>query len=85
MTDSELIEKAATNATALLDLPVINSEHLTVVKIYLILFQIYGGNTDLMKHWVHTYNKHLQCIPLEAISDNRINDVLAYLEEFVFE
>lgn len=85
MTDNELIQKAATNATALLGLPVINSEHLTVVKIYLILFQIYGSDVELMKHWVHTYNKHLKYIPLEGISDNRINDVLAYLEEFVFE
>lgn len=85
MTDTELIKKAATNASAILDLPAINSDHLTVVKIYLILSQIYGSDTDLMKHWIHTYNKHLQYIPLEGISDNRINDVLAYLEEFIFE
>ena len=85
MTDTELIEKAATNASTLLDLPTINSDHLTVVKIYLILSQIHNSDTDLMKHWIHTYNKHLEYIPLEGISDDRINDVLSYLEEFVFE
>lgn len=85
MTDTELLEKAATNAGTLLDLPTNNSDHLTVVKIYLILSQIYGSDTDLMTHWVHTYNKHLHYIPMEGITDDRINDVLSYLEEFIFE
>lgn len=85
MTDAELIQKAAANASIILGLDQSKaSDHLIVVRIYLALNQICGGDIELMKQWATTYNKHLGYCPAAGIEGNNADDVLSYLESSIF-
>lgn len=85
MTDAVLIQKAANNASVILGLDQDKvSDHLTVVRIYLALKQLYGGDVELMKHWTITHNKHLGYCPIVAIEGDNADDVLSYLESNIF-
>ncbi len=40
---------------------------LLLIRVYRALFALNGGNTDAMKHWLRTNNRHIQGIPLEVM------------------
>lgn len=40
---------------------------LLLIRVYRSLFALNGGNTEAMKHWLRTNNRHIQGIPLEAM------------------
>ena len=85
MTDAELLQKASNNASNLLGLDQDKiSEHLTVVRIYLALNQLHGGDENLMRHWVATHNNHLGYCPVVGIEGNNADAVLSYLESMLF-
>lgn len=85
MTDAAIIQRASDNASNILGLNQDKvSDHLTVVRIYLALNQLYGSNEDLMRHWIATYNNHLGYCPVIGIEGDNADDVLSYLESMLF-
>lgn len=85
MSDTALLEKASNNASVILGLDQSKiSDHLTVVRIYFALNQLYGGDVELMKHWTITHNKHLGYCPIVGIEGDNAEEVLSYLEGNVF-
>lgn len=85
MTDAALLERASNNASVILGLDQDKvSDHLTVVRIYLALNQLYGGDVELMKHWTTTHNYHLGYCPVVGIEGDNADEVLSYLESNVF-
>lgn len=85
MNDSELIEVACKNAIKILDLNHDKvTDHLSVVRIYFGLSHLMSGDEELMRGWVRNHNEHLGYCPIDGIEDNKMNDVLNYLEGNLF-
>ena len=85
MVNHELTEKACKNACEILGLNFNKiDDHLDVIKIYLALSQLMGGDVELMKHWIHTHNKHLKGKPIKHIEKTKTSDVLRYVEGILF-
>jgi len=54
---------------------------LLLIRCYRSLFVLVGGNSDDMKHWMHTRNKHTGGIPAEQVTTVQgLNNVLTYLD-----
>jgi len=54
---------------------------LLLIRCYRSLFVLVGGNSDDMKHWMHTRNKHTGGIPAEQVTSVQgLNIVLSYLD-----
>jgi hypothetical protein len=81
----ELKEKACKNACKILGVNFDKIDNqLDVIKIYLALSQLMGGDAELMKHWIHTHNKHLKGKPIKHIEKTKTSDVLRYVESILF-
>lgn len=40
---------------------------LLLIRVYRSLFALNGGNTDAMIHWLRTWNRHIQGVPLDTM------------------
>ncbi len=51
------------------------------IRFFRALDSIYGGDIELMKTWLHGYNRALHDVPLNLLSSLRgLKDVIAYLD-----
>ena len=54
---------------------------LLLIRCYRSLFVLVGGNSDDMKHWMHTRNLHTGGIPAEQMTNVQgLNTVVSYLD-----
>ena len=52
-----------------------------LIRVYRALYALNGGNTDAIKHWLHTYNHHIQAIPLDSMKNFLgLSKVVNYLD-----
>ena len=52
-----------------------------LIRCYRSLFVLVGGNTDDMKHWMHTDNRHTGGVPAEQVQTVQgLNRVLEYVD-----
>lgn len=54
---------------------------LLLIRCYRSLFVLVGGNSEDMKHWMNTRNKHTGGVPAEQVTTVQgLNNVLSYLD-----
>lgn len=54
---------------------------LLLIRVYRALFALNGGNLEAIKHWLRTYNRHIQAIPIETMKTILgISRVVNYLD-----
>jgi hypothetical protein len=86
MTDTAFIDRTARKVFSALQLeePNVIEDPLDVILLFSNLLVIYGGDVELARHWLRTYNKHLQYIPAErAEYKSDLEKLNFYLESFI--
>ena len=84
MTDAEeLLKTAAQKAANILHMPLGDIDPAKLLRMYSCLYVLFGGDDELMIHWVSSYNKHLKFCPGAHLTDARMNDTIRYLEGMV--
>lgn len=86
--DKQLLSRSASRITKILGLdPSVNDPHpdpLQLLRLYDNLSRQFGGDWELMRHWVHSGNSHLEFTPALRTHQvywlERINE---YLESFL--
>ena len=54
---------------------------LLLIRVYRSLFALVGGDSKLMKHWMHTANRHTQGVPAEQVrSTEGLVNLVRYLD-----
>lgn len=82
-TDEELLEDAADKVTQILRIPHRYIDKKKFVYLYTLLHKQLGGDEELMKYWMNTFNKHLNFSPASKLTDEASFDkILGYLESF---
>jgi hypothetical protein len=86
--EERILENAARKACEELELDYDTevSDNLAVIVLYTKLSACFGITEDasqLMRHWLHTYNKHFSAIPSELVKDRceEINNYLTWMIE----
>jgi hypothetical protein len=84
MTDEQkFLEKIATKAANILHMPLGEIDPAKLLHMYSCLSVLFGGDEELMIHWVNTHNKHLGYCPGAHLTDARMDDTIRYLEAMV--
>jgi hypothetical protein len=86
MTDAEeLLKNAATKAANILHMPLGDIDPTQLLRMYSCLYVLFGGDDELMIHWISTYNNHLKFCPGAYLtSEYHMNKILGYLEGMVY-
>ena len=80
MTNEEFILKIATKAAKVLHMPLGDIDPAKLLHMYSCLSVLFGGDEELMMHWLSTKNNHLGYCPGEHLTDSRMDDILRYLQ-----
>ena len=84
MTDAEeLLKTAAQKAANILHMPLGDIDPTQLLRMYSCLYVLFGGDDELMIHWVNTHNNHLKFCPGAHLTDARMDDIIGYLEGMV--
>lgn len=85
-TDEEIINDAALKASQELHLPMNGCvDKLSLLRMWKALYVVHGGDAQLMRHWLNTYNNHLGFNPASRLCDEYfLNKIISYLEYFAF-
>jgi len=84
MTDAEeLLKNAATKASKILRIHLGDIDPAQLLRMYSCLYVLFGGDEELMIHWVSSYNKHLKFCPGAHLTDARMDDTIRYLDGMV--
>ena len=83
MNDEEFLKKTATKAANALHMPLGDIEPGKLLQMFIRLDILFGGDKELMRHWVNTHNKHLGYCPGAHLTDARMDDTLRYLDAMV--
>ncbi len=84
MTDAEeLLKNAATKAASILHMPLGDIDPTQLLRMYSCLYVLFGGDDELMIHWVSTHNKHLGYCPAAHLTDARLDTTINYLQSMV--
>ena len=83
MTDEEFILNIATKAANILHMPLGDIDPAKLLNMYSCLSVLFGGDEELMIHWVNTHNKHLGYCPGAHLTDARMDDTIRYLDAMV--
>jgi hypothetical protein len=86
MIETTFIERTARKVFKSLKLeePKVIEDPLDVILLFSNLLIIHGGDLELARHWLRTYNKHLQYIPADRAKYKPEFEALnAYLESFI--
>jgi hypothetical protein len=84
MTDEQkFLEKIATKAANILHMPLGEIDPAKLLHMYSCLSVLFGGDDELMIHWLSTYNKHLKYCPGAHLTDARMDDTIRYLQSMV--
>ncbi len=79
--DQEILSRASGEVLKILSLSgeAVVWSPLQLLRLYDNLATMFGGDEELMRHWLSTYNTHLRLVPKLAPVPEPIND---YLEAF---
>jgi len=84
MTDEQkFLEKIATKAANILHMPLGDIDPAKLLHMYSCLSVLFGGDDELMIHWLSTYNKHLKYCPGAHLTDARMDATIRYLQSMV--
>ena len=84
MVDEEFLKQTATRAANALHMPLGDIEPLKMLEMFSCLHILLGGDDELMRHWISTYNKHLEFCPGAYLtSEYHMNKILGYLDAMV--
>jgi len=84
MTDAEeLLKNAATKAANILHMPLGDIDPAQLLRMYSCLYVLFGGDDELMIHWISTHNKHLGYCPAAHLTDARLDTTINYLQSMV--
>jgi hypothetical protein len=83
ITDEQFLKQTATKAANALHMPLGDIEPLKMLEMFSYLHILLGGDKELMIHWVNTHNKHLGFNPGAHLTDDRMDDIIGYLEGMV--
>ena len=83
MTDDEFLKRIATKAANILHMPLGDIDPAKLLHMYSCLSVLFGGDEELMMHWLSTKNNHLGYCPGEHLTDSRMDDILRYLQGMV--
>jgi len=83
MTDEQFILKIATKAAQILHMPLGEIDPAKLLHMYSCLSVLFGGDDELMIHWLSTYNKHLGYCPGAHLTDARFDTTINYLQSMV--
>ena len=83
MTEQELLKTAAQKAANALHMPLGDIDPAKLLHMYSCLSVLFGGDEELMIHWLNTYNKHLGYCPGAHLTDARMDSTLRYLQGMV--
>jgi hypothetical protein len=84
MTDAEeLLKTAAQKAANILHMPLGDIDPAKLLHMYSCLSVLFGGDDELMIHWLSTYNKHLGYCPGAHLTDARFDATIRYLQAMV--
>lgn len=79
-----IIQNAAIKAAEIVDIQLNDIDKLEFIRMVSNLSKVFGGDDELMIHWLNTYNKHLGFIPSSFLSDKDcLDDINNYLEYFI--
>ena len=83
MTDEEFLKDIAQKAANALHMPLGDIEPGKLLQMFIRLDILFGGDKELMRHWLNTHNKHLGYCPGAHLTDARMDDTIRYLEAMV--
>ena len=83
MTDEEFLKRIATKAANILHMPLGDIDPAKLLHMYSCLSVLFGGDEELMMHWLNQHNKHLGYCPGAHLTDDRMDDIIGYLEGMV--
>ena len=83
MTDEQFLKQTATKAANALHMPLGDIDPAQLLRMYSCLSVLFGGDEELMRHWISTYNNHLKFCPGAHLTDARMNATLRYLQGMV--
>ena len=83
MNDEEFLKKTATKAANALHMPLGDIEPGKLLQMFIRLDILFGGDKELMRHWLNQHNKHLGYCPGAHLTDARMDDTLRYLDAMV--
>ena len=85
-TDTELLDNVAYKITQILRIPVGEIDKIKFVYLYGLLYNLMGQGPDgdeNMRHWLNTFNSHLNFCPAARLADEASFDkIIRYLESF---
>jgi hypothetical protein len=84
MTDEQkFLEKIATKAANILHIPLGEIDPAKLLHMYSCLSVLFGGDEELMMHFLNTHNKHLGYCPGAHLTDARFDTTINYLQSMV--
>ena len=78
--DEEFLKDIAQKAANILHMPLGDIDPIKLIQMVVSLDILFGGDKELMIHWISTYNNHLKFCPGAHLTDARMNDTLRYLQ-----
>ena len=79
----EILKNAATKAANILHMPLGDIDPAQLLRMYSCLYVLFGGDEELMIHWISTHNKHLGYCPAAHLTDARLDTTINYLQSMV--
>ena len=83
MTNEEFLKDIAQKAAKVLHMPLGDIDPAKLLHMYSCLSVLFGGDEELMMHWLNQHNKHLGYCPGAHLTDSRMDDILRYLQGMV--
>jgi hypothetical protein len=81
--DEEFLKQTAQKAANALHMPLGDIDPAQLLRMYSCLSVLFGGDEELMMHWLNQHNKHLGYCPGAHLTDARMDDTINYLQSMV--
>lgn len=84
-TDTDLINEIYGKVAQKLHLPLSggDADKVQIVLLYSLLSCAFGSDEELMRHWLNTHNTHLGYVPAAHLADDKLREVIDYLDNYV--
>jgi len=84
MNDEQFLKNTAQKAAQILHMPLGEIDPAKLLRMYSLLHVLFGGDEELMIHWISSYNNHLKFCPGAYLtSEYHMNKILGYLDGMV--
>jgi hypothetical protein len=84
-TELEILDSAYVRIARKLHLPLSggDADKVQIVLLYSLLSSAFGQDEGLMRHWLNTPNTHLGYVPAVHLADDKLREVIDYLDDYV--